>query len=127
MITQEMKDTFMSLQDPTGVTFGDKYCGGYSLLIQELSSSKRAQSLFTAWQDELEARMQSTALRTIKELAEDGADAQRMQAAKYIAEKGWKKDTKGRPSKETISKAIEEEKESKKTLLSDYERIQLRN
>lgn len=88
-----LKKIFLDIGDPTGYEFYTKYLGGqdhWDLLFDQ----PRWVELVNSWQEELEVRLRSAAIREIAKLAVKGQYA----AAKYIAEAGWKTNLKFNPN-----------------------------
>lgn len=55
---------------------------------------------FDDWADELEVMQRSKGIRAVQAIADDETGAKAFQAAKYVAEAGWKKRRAGAPTKE---------------------------
>jgi uncharacterized protein YoaH (UPF0181 family) len=80
------------------------------------------------WDEELEAKLASKAIDKIQELMEHGLPAQQLAAAKYLANKEYRRDskaTKGRPTSAQIAEAAREEAIVDKQLAEDFQRISL--
>ena len=98
--------TFVALDDPTGYLWAVKYLGDYNHW-KELMKAKWFRDAYIQWREELELKLQTQGLLVMKELAENGNP----QAAKFLANKEWNKNTsgRGRPSKVEIQGALREE------------------
>lgn len=76
-----------------------------------------------SWREELEVRIKARALKNMMEASLDN-DAKGVNAAKWLAESGYKpKDKKGRPSKADIAAETKQQAAVNKTLQDDMERI----
>lgn len=94
--------TFVELDDPTGYKWATTYLESWEHW-QVLIRSKWFQNAVSIWQDELATKQQMEAIARIRELASEGSDSKSLNAAKYIAERGWEKNTsRGRPPKTKI-------------------------
>ena len=68
---------------------------------QRISSNKLFSKMIDGWRDELEVKMRGRAIATIaKESQSESRSA--MQAAKWLADRGWKTRGPGRPSKAEV-------------------------
>ena len=97
-----LKHLYIAMNDPTEYSFAMKYFGSYEHW-KVLCSREWFKPIVEAWRDELELKMKSEALVTIREISDDKDDSRALQAARYLADKGWlDKATKGRPTKESV-------------------------
>lgn len=114
-------------EDPTGYTVAQKLLGEYSHWTI-LMKSKWFKAAKTLWDDELDARLTARGFNKIQELLKDGPPAQQLAAAKYLADKEYRKDksaSKGRPSKKEIDEKIREDADTQEQLSADFKRISL--
>ncbi len=114
---KEARTAFIECGDPTGITFADKYLGGYEHWLA-VRSSKGLELEITSWEEELEARIRSQALLGIKAMALDS-----FQASKFLMDRGWEKRGAGRPSKEAVDKETRVQSKMKVSYLNDINRI----
>lgn len=77
-----------------------------------------------SWREELDIRLKALSLKAMIYASKDN-DAKGIQAAKYLAEKGYET-KRGRPSKEEIERERKIEAGAKKELQADLERIGLK-
>lgn len=77
-----------------------------------------------SWREELDIKLKAQGLKALINAARDN-DAKGVQAAKYLAEKGYAP-KRGRPSKEEVERELKQEAGIKKQLESDLERIGLK-
>jgi biopolymer transport protein ExbB/TolQ len=78
------------------------------------------------WDKEMDAMLQSEALAQIESIMKDGAPAQKLAAAKYLANKEYRKDrsaSKGRPQRADIDRAARDLAASDRDLQEDLKRI----
>lgn len=87
---------YMSIADPTEYDFALAVFGSWHQWEKILEGTK-IRAVVQQWRDELEVKLRSEALQSIARLAQD--DQRGFQAAKYMAEGGWKQKKVGRPTK----------------------------
>lgn len=112
--------------DPTGYTTSVRLLGDYSYWTF-LCKVGWFRDALEVWNEELEAKLKSEAMRKIREIAE-GDDAKALAAAKFLAQKEYKKTAgtkRGRPSKEEIEGKLQNEVDDLKQLEDDANRIRL--
>lgn len=120
-----LKQIYLQYRDPTEYTFAMGVLGSWQHweLLCELSWFA---PFVEEWRKELAVLLQSeAAAAALGVLSDAGAPAAtKMQAARYVAEQGWKpKATKGRPKKEDIEKETKRIAETRATWEDDYQRI----
>jgi len=101
------RKTFVELGDPTGYKWAMKYLGDYNHW-KELMKAKWFKEAHAKWLEELHIKNQAEAIDVIREIAKDENNKQSLQAARYLAERGWEKSVRGRPSKVEIQGHIVE-------------------
>ncbi len=101
------RKTFIEFKDPTGAKWAEAYLEGVHHL-NKLLGSTWFRDAFEDWVAELETLLQSEALEKIRAIASSSSPAA-FQAAKYLAGREWKKEKKGRPSKEAVRGALKRE------------------
>jgi hypothetical protein len=120
-----LRAEYLRIGDPTEYRFATEVLGSLShwKLLKSLDWFKpHAEEWAEALDSELRAEA-ATAARTILN-SPDASDAARLQAAKFLSDRGWsKKATKGRPSKEEVVRFTKEEARLSKTYDEDYKRI----
>jgi hypothetical protein len=99
--------TFLEERDPTGVTWAEKWLEGVNHLNRLLQADWFREA-FEVWQSECEQLLQSEALDKIRTISNSSSPAA-FQAAKYLAGKDWKKNSRGRPSKAELAGALKKE------------------
>lgn len=116
---------YVELRDPTGYAVSQELLGDYNLWTV-LMNCRWFVAAKEIWDKELDAALASEAMTKIRELLTDGLPAQQLAAAKYLANKEYRKDkssSKGRPSNAEIAKQAREQAEIEKALAADFKRI----
>jgi len=108
---RSLKKLYLEMEDPTEYEFANTYLLGWQHW-KRLKANKALANHFAEWEEELELRLRAQGIRAaIDQAAEDKG----FQAAKWLADKGWKKNAVGRPSKhdkireERMQERLEEE------------------
>jgi len=118
---------YVESEDPTGYKVAQELLGGYQLWTL-LMKSRWFQTAKSIWDNEMDARLASQGISKLKDLLENGTPPQKLAAAKYFADKEYRKDktnSRGRPSKDEIAASAREAAAVDKHLAEDFERIQL--
>ena len=118
---------YVELRDPTGYAVSQELLGDYSHW-QTLMRCKWFLAAKESWDRELDAALASEAMAKIRTLLADGLPAQQLAAAKYLANREYRKDkaaTKGRPSNDQIVKEAARQAEYNRELEEDAKRIRL--
>jgi hypothetical protein len=90
-----LKRLYLEMEDPTEYEFANQYLLGWQHW-KRLKANKALAKHFAEWEEELELRLRAQGIRAaIDQAAEDKG----FQAAKWLADKGWQKNSVGRPSK----------------------------
>lgn len=98
---KSLKNIYLSWPHVPGYEyeFAEQVLGGWEHWLA-LQGSSRLKPHIDAWKEELLIKHKCKSVAAIVGMANDEEDKNRMQAAKYLAEKGWaEKSSKGRPSK----------------------------
>jgi hypothetical protein len=90
-----LRALYLEMEDPVGYEFANTYLYDYDHW-NRMKVNKRIAKEIEKWEDELEIKLRSNAIRAINERA----DAGDFSAAKYIAEGKWKQRGAGRPTNE---------------------------
>jgi len=96
----EAKQYYMECRDITGYDFAVQYLGGWRHWLT-LHNSPILEPILREWEEELEVKLRSEAVKHIVNLSKTDKG---YQAAKYLADRGWKVRDAGRPSKEEIQR-----------------------
>lgn len=116
---------YVELRDPTGYAVSQELLGDYNLWTV-LMNCRWFIAAKEIWDKELDAALASEAMIKIRELLTDGLPAQQLAAAKYLANKEYRKDkssNKGRPSNAEVARQAREQVEIEKALAADFQRI----
>lgn len=115
---------YVQTRDPTGYKVAQELLGDYNLWTALMGCRWFLQAK-EVWDRELDALLASEAIAEIQTLMKDGLPAQRLAAAKYMANHQYKqsKNTKGRPKREDIDRAARELAVSDREVAEDAERI----
>lgn len=118
-----LKDLYMDMMDQTEYLFAQKYMGGWEHWQRCCDNALIGREI-EKWREELEVKLVALGLMQHVVIARDTDDKRSLQAARYLADKGFKpKKAAGRPSK--AEKAAEAELEGRvaDAVSSDLERI----
>lgn len=116
-----VKKLFVACDDPTEYEFANKYLGGWSHW-KEIQASEAMKPHIAVWREEQEIRLRANAIRQIAYLA---TSEKGFQAARFIADKGWKVRTAGAPSKDEVEGMKNIEKAVNKEFSDDAKRLGL--
>lgn len=114
-----LKSLYLECADVTEYEFAKQYLGGWQHW-KALKQSKWFVQHHEEWQEELEVKMRSDAIRNI---ALRSKDDKGYQAAKYIADKGWDLRKAGAPSKAEKEREMKIQSRMHDDVDSDLERI----
>lgn len=95
VVYPSLKKLFLAFEDPTEYEFANTYLLGWSHW-KRLNDNKLMTGHFELWREELELRLRAQGIRAAIDQA---ADDKGFQAAKWLADSGWRKNAVGRPSK----------------------------
>lgn len=116
-----LKVLYMECRDLTGYLFAEKHLYNYKH-FQRLRANKQFAEHFNDWEEELEVLIRAEAVHKMIEFS--GAEGNMgLQAAKFIAQKGWDVKGKGRPSKEQVTAEARKQARIKEDILADRKRI----
>lgn len=112
---------YLEARDITEYTFATTYLDGL-VHWEELTGCTWFRPYISRWRRELELKLKSEALRRIVQLSEaEGKDT--LAASKFILSYGLPGSSKGRPSKEDIKRAAEEQASVSKQVQNDFDRL----
>jgi len=112
---------YMAEADPTEYIFSTKYFDSYDHW-KTLSSREWFKPIVARWREELDVQIRANALKRI--IAESKSSSKNsFMANKYLLEKGWVSEGKGRPSKDQVLAAAKEEAQKAQTLEEDFLRV----
>lgn len=116
---------YIQYGDMTGYKMANKYLEDYYHwnLLMKANWFKEAKAI---WDEEIEARLHAESMETLLAIAK-GEGPQAIQAAKFIATKGYKDkqalSKRGRPTKDQLEGQIKRELEDAKVISNDAARI----
>ena len=93
VVYPSIKKIYMEAADPTEYQFANSVLGGWDHWLKMIEN-KWILSHVKRWRDELEVSIRSSAILGIRDMVDN------FQAQKYIADKGWDKNSVGRPKKD---------------------------
>lgn len=117
---------YVELRDPTGYKISQELLYSYDHW-RSLLNSKWFLVAKELWDQELDALIQSEALDVIRTQAKEGQPAQALAAAKYLANKDYRKDKKdvGRPLKRMVDAEVKKMADQERDIQDDFSRIRL--
>ncbi len=116
------RETFVSALDPTEYTGGIALLGSWSEWERFKRNWPSFQRLYLDdWLDEIEVRLKSLAIKSLKEDAKDGGAA----SAKFLAEGRYKEKSAGRPTKAAVKRQTKIDAALERSIANDRERLGL--
>lgn len=101
---EEAKELFLETGDITGYRFATEHLGGWQH-FKAMEASPVLRDIIEEWKEELEVKIRAENLLDIQENAKGG----HYQAQKYLVDRGWEQNPKGRPSKVDKEKHLRKE------------------
>tara|TARA_R110002012_G_scaffold12004_3_gene53609 strand:+ start:229 stop:762 length:534 start_codon:yes stop_codon:yes gene_type:complete len=117
-----LKKQYMNLADPIEYTFATTYLYDWEHW-NRITNNKMLLEHISKWREELELHLMSEGVLTLIDLAKNDKS---YQAGKWLADHGWAKNSKGRPSKEEIEGHIKKAADKKKEYESDFKLLNLK-
>jgi len=114
------KRAYIESEDPTGYTAAMELLGSWDHWVK-IFENKRFAEEKVGWDEEMEVRIRSKALKSISATSALGGP-QSMSASKFLADKGWEI-KRGRPSKAEVARQRKIHSGITKELAEDEERI----
>lgn len=105
MVFPSLKKLYLEMGDPEEYTFAMTYLYDWPHW-QRLTNNNIVGREIDKWREELLLSLRSDAISSIITQASEGS----YQAAKWVAEEGWSKKKRGRPSKEEIDERVARDK-----------------
>jgi len=123
-VLYSLKRIYMEEQDPEEYKVAMRVFGSWAHW-KRLLDNKKIMKYILQYREELDVSIRSEAVRSlIKSATDEGVKG--VSAAKYIAEKGWKKRKAGAPSKEEVKYELKVQAEMDSDLADDMKRLNLR-
>jgi hypothetical protein len=98
VLYKSLKKLYLDIRDPIEYEFARTYLLGWDHW-RRICANKQLKKEVDKWRYELELLIRSEAIAMIQDLAERDSS---FQAAKFLADRGWEKNGRGRPRKEDI-------------------------
>lgn len=121
VVYPSLKKLYIEFGDPEEYTFANEYLFDWPHW-QRLCKNAVVSRHIDAWREELFLSLRSEGISTLIDLA---VNEKSYQAAKWLADEGWIKNKRGRPSKEQIEKAAERKAEIEETFKDDFQLLTL--
>lgn len=113
---------YMEMDDPTEYEFAKKYFGSWKHW-KMIRGAPWMTDVYKEMKEELDISIRARALNQIRDAAIN-SDKDRMQANKYLLDRGWvDEDHRGRPSKQKIKEEADKLFKDKEEVNSDYTRL----
>ncbi len=116
---------YIEYGDMTGYKMATKYLENYSHWNMLMKANWFREAKAT-WDEEIEARLYAEAMETLVAIAK-GEGPQAIQAAKFLATKGYREKTPrngvGRPSRDQVEGILKQEADDARTINDDFKRI----
>lgn len=103
-IYPSLKQLYLEMEDPTEYEFANTYLLGWKHW-QRLCDNKAIRKHIDEWREELEWKLRAKGIKQIIKAA--GSPLGGLQAAKWLADRGWSTRAAGRPSKADIEREKE--------------------
>lgn len=116
---RSLKTMYIDMADPTEYEFANTHLCGWRHW-QRMVDNTYLRPHIDEWRMELEFKLRSQAVKQVKEKADKG----NMQAAKWLADRGWSTRAAGRPSKEEKEREKNIEKRIGDEFSADIIRLQ---
>lgn len=100
-IYPSLKKLYLNMADPIEYEFATTYLLGWNHW-EKMQGNKMIMHHIEEWRKELDLKLRSEAFRMIVDASEDN-----YQAAKFLSEKGWEKNSVGRPKKKADTSAVD--------------------
>lgn len=116
-----LKRLYLEMGDPTEYKFANEYLYDWDHW-QRLCRNSIVSKHIDKWREELTLALMADGLETIIDMAASGNS---YQAAKFLADRGWDKQERGRPSKEAVQGELERRADAEKEYLAEANILQL--
>ena len=116
-----LKKLFLELSDPIEYVFANTYLYDWEHW-QRISNNKILLEHISKWREELQLSLMSEGVLTLIDLAKNQSS---YQAGKWLADNGWNKNTKGRPSKEDVEGELNRRADKRAEYEEDFKLLDL--
>lgn len=111
-----LKQLYLEFGDPEEYEFAKEYLHDWPHW-RRLCENVVVKKHITEWREELRLSLRSEGIASLVGLAQNGS----YQAAKWLADEGWIKNSRGRPSKQEIERKLKEQVEIEEKFADDFE------
>lgn len=117
-----LKRLFLESDDPTEYKFACEHLGGWQHW-KKMQQTPELIAPIEEWREERDVRLRSIGVKNLIASAEEG----NYQASKFLVDKGWDVQTKGRPTKAQVKKEAVQQAHVRKVVDNDLQRIRKLN
>lgn len=121
VVYPSLKRLYIEEMDPEEYTFANKYLFDWPHWKRLCNNSIISKHIET-WREELELKIRSEGIATMVHLA---MNEDSYQAAKFLADKGWVKNSRGRPSREELEGELKKRAEIESQYKDEFQLIEL--
>ena len=119
VVYPSLKKAYLAMSDAVEYNFANTYLLGWDHW-QRMCLNKQLLREIEVWRYELELKLRSEALQTIRDKAKTEKG---INAAKWLAEKGWDKRGAGRPSKSEVESELKKQADVVNLYEADLKRV----
>jgi len=116
-----LKKQYIELSDPVEYTFANQFLYDWEHW-QRISNNKILLSHIDVWREELTLSLMSEGVLTLIDLAKNQSS---YQAGKWLADHGWDKQSKGRPSKESVAQEVKRQADKVQEYENDFKLLNM--
>ena len=116
-----LKRLYLEEGDPTEYAFAQKYLYDWPHW-QRMCRNNMVGRLIEEWREELYLSLRADGISAIIDAALSNSN---YQAAKWLADKGWEENSRGRPSKEEVKAELKKQAEKEREFNEDFELLTL--
>jgi hypothetical protein len=121
VVYPSLKRLYLECGDPKEYTFANKYLYDWDHW-QRVTRNSLLRVHVDKWREELELSLVSEGVSALIDLA---LNEKSYQAAKYLAERGWDKRPRGRPSQDEVSEEIKKRADIESSFDEDFKLLKL--
>lgn len=121
VVYPSLKRLYLEEGDPQEYLFASKYCFDWPHW-QRLCKNAIVGRHIEQWREELSLSLRSEGIATLIDLA---VNDKSYQAAKWLADEGWVKNKRGRPSKEEVEGELNRRADIEKKFEAEFELLQI--
>lgn len=121
VVYPSLKRLYLECADPKEYTFATKYLFDWDHW-QRICRNAMLRSHVDKWREELELSLVSEGVSALIDLA---LNEKSYQAAKYLAERGWDKKARGRPSQDEVAEEIKKRADMETSFDEDFQLLKL--